>query len=439
MNRPVVLALSFALGLLGCGEGDESSSRLGEGGSGGGDVSSSSVGVGGGGGSGGGEPLVWPNPAGPHNGSEWLRENHTALAHIEPRVLVLDVVQRDDLTPIELFVPGLVDAFGAMSVHRGTIVPDADVFVRYQVDKIIDMRDPGGAEYPDFWPPASPSGFDVGELFTEEFAPRLGYPDPDVVGRSLTMCELFERGIINELWIAAEVDRNIYENQSRVQIYGEDLEPVPGSFNACTNGCFYDPLSRVDCSVTVRMQEINKSRGVGCGIHAAGHAHENLILSIPYLRDNATRFFGFDLDSRHGLSENSLYACPYDEGLCVDFPAPNQLVSSTLWPGEAFSIDDWGAACGSVHFAPNSRGHYDYYSELPALSSCDGYARGEGPEGADLQNSYDWSVVAELDALHDDCGGGWVVYWGQSWPGLGNAATDAKGGPMMNWWPFLFY
>ena len=76
---------------------------------------------------------------------------------------------------------------------------------------------------------------------------------------------------------------------------------------------------------------------------------------------------------------------------------------------------------------------------MPALSSCDGYARGEGPDGTDLQNGYDWSTVEALDARHGDCGGGWVVYWGQSWPGRGNAAIDAAGGAMKNWWPFLFY
>ena len=38
-----------------------------------------------------------------------------------------------------------------------------------------------------------------------------------------------------------------------------------------------------------------------------------------------------------------------------------------------------------------------------------------------------------------DCGGGWQVYWRQSFPGLGNQAIGADGRPMKNWWPFLFY
>jgi len=27
----------------------------------------------------------------------------------------------------------------------------------------------------------------------------------------------------------------------------------------------------------------------------------------------------------------------------------------------------------------------------------------------------------------------------QSFPGYGNVAKDVDGGPMKNWWPFLFY
>jgi hypothetical protein len=47
---------------------------------------------------------------------------------------------------------------------------------------------------PSYWPPGP--DFDVGELFTDEFAARYGYEDPDAPGSFLTLCELFERGIV---------------------------------------------------------------------------------------------------------------------------------------------------------------------------------------------------------------------------------------------------
>jgi hypothetical protein len=384
-------------------------------------------------------PTVWPNPLAPANSSPWLRENHDRLTALEPRVLVLDVLQREKLTPIRTFVDGLVAAYEELTRYHGYSDPGAEPFVRYQIDRIVDLKDPGGAEYPAFWPPASADGFDVGALFTADFAPHLGYADPDVPGRFLTMCELFERGIINELWINAEDGRNIYENQSRLQVYDDALQPVPGRFEGCTNGCYYDPGARVNCAVSVRMQEINLSRGVGCATHAAGHTLENLRHANPYLQANATRFFGFDLDVRHDLPVSSLYDCPYSNGICVDFPSPESIVNGPTFPKGEFEFDDWGDACGSVHFAPNSRFQYDYYSNLPALSSCASYGLADGADGRDRRTPYTQAVTLDYEHLHGDCGGGWMVYLGQSMPGRGNAARDATGAPMRNWWPFVFY
>ncbi len=413
---------------------------------GGGATSSSGSNVGGGGmgsstSSGAGE-LVWPSPEGPENGSPWLREHHAELAHIEPRVLVLDVVNKpaSAITTLDKLLDDLVSAFADGSRYHGYADPNAQTFLRYTIDKVVDLKDPKGAPYPDFWPPETPNGWDVGQLFTDAFAPRLGYENPDAPGQYLTMCELFERGIINELWISSESgSRNVYENQSHLQRYDNDLQPIAGKFNECTNGCFYDPGHHVSCKVSTRIQEINTQRGPGCGTHAAGHAQENLRLSIPYLDVNAARFFRFDLDTRYGISQPDLYACSYDPGLCVDFPGPDHVVSKELWPGTAFDATGWGTGCGNVHFAANSRAQYDYYTDTPASSSCESYGLGDGPGGTDSVSTYTNAKANGYDAKHPDCGGGWMVYMGQSMPGLGNKAKSVDGGPMLNWWPFLFY
>ncbi|MEJ7728576.1 MAG: hypothetical protein WKG00_05125 [Polyangiaceae bacterium] len=442
---------------LGAGCGDDEPASMTTASSGGGDTSSSSssfggsqggsggaaptTGSGGDGGVGGGE-LVWPSPEGPENGSPWLREHHAELVRIEPRVLVLDVVHKpaQESSTLDALVDDLVSAFADGSRYHGYSDPNAQPFLSYTIDKVVDLKDPGGAEYPELWPPQTPNGWDVGQLFTEEFAPRLGYEDPDAPGQYLTMCELFERGIINELWISAESgSRNIYENQSRLQGYDEDLQPIAGDFNACTNGCFYDPGNRVSCTVSTRMLEINKQRGPGCGTHAAGHAQESLRATIPYLDVNAARFFRFDLDARYGFSQPSLYACAYDPGMCVDFPEADRIVSAELWPGSPFDTTGWGAGCGNVHFAANSRSQYDYYSATPASSSCENYGLGDGPGGADSVSVYTDAKSNAYEAEHPDCGGGWIVYMGQSMPGYGNQAQAVDGSPMRNWWPFLFY
>jgi len=381
----------------------------------------------------------WPNETSRANSDAWLREHHRSITALRPRVLVLDVIHGEGAREIGAYTSALVAAFAEMTRYHGYDDPGAQPFLRYEIDKIVDMKDSDGQEYPAFWPTRSNDGFDVGELFSDEFAVRLGYRDPNDASRFLPMCELFERGLVNELWIAAG-DRNIFENQSRLQNYDNALNPIPGSFNGCTNGCYYDPLNRVDCKVTVRMQEIGKFRGVGCATHSAGHAFENMLASNPYLEANATRFFNFELSRRYDLPLPDLYACPYDgAGNCVDYPSPGTLASGETWGSGAFRFEDWGEGCGNVHFPPNGRFQYDYENGDPALGACESYGLGGGPDGKDRRSAYTQSKVAEYERTHGDCGGGWQIYMGQSMPGYGNAAKGADGKPMLNWWPFLFY
>jgi hypothetical protein len=118
---------------------------------------------------------------------------------------------------------------------------------------------------------------------------------------------------------------------------------------------------------------------------------------------------------------------------------PNVMISSVDFPGEPFHILDWGAACGNNHFPPNARSQYDYYSLMPALTSCPSYGLGGNPDGSDTRSEYTADLVQEYEQTYGDCGGGWMIYLGQSFPGAGNRATDARGQPMLNWWPFLFY
>jgi hypothetical protein len=386
----------------------------------------------------GATPTEWPNALSRANSDAWLLANHDRLTLLKPRVLVLDVQRTDDSgntgTPIDAFVTSLVGAFAEMSKPHG-LTTGASAVLQYQVEAIVDLKDPA-AQYPNLWPMGSASGFDIGEIFSPSFAPLLGFADPDVPGRFFGLCELFESGRINELWIAAGSGvRNIYENQSRLQKYDNNLRPLAGQFNTCTNGCFFDPKKRVNCKVSVRMQEISKWRGPGCGTHAAGHAFENLRSSLPYLAVNAQRFLNLDIAGLP-LASRSQYDCDYTSSSCFAFPMPGTMTQGTDGKIPPFSVP-WGGGCGNVHFAPNSAFQYDYNSKTPALNSCDDYGQGAG--GQDKTAVYTADLVRVLDQKVNDCGGGWVTYWGQSFPGPGNRSRDDRGLPMKNWWPFLFY
>jgi len=68
------------------------------------------------------------------------------------------------------------------------------------------------------------------------------------------------------------------------------------------------------------------------------------------------------------------------------------------------------------------------------------HSRGDDfSDRGDATSQYTSALVEAYERAHGDCGGGWLIYWGQSMPGLGNAAVGTDGRPMKNWWPFLFY
>jgi hypothetical protein len=387
-----------------------------------------------------GELAVWPNAESHTNSDAWLRAHHASLQRLEPRVLVLDVQRVGD--PIEEVVSEIVTAVAEGSRYHGYANAQAPAFLQYQIDKIVDLRDPT-AEYPSYWPPEP---FDLGELFTTEFAPRYGYKDP-VDAHDLTLCEIFERGLVNELWIAAEAGvRNVYENQSYVQRYDDALQPIPGDFSKCTNGCFDDPLDRVDCKVSVRVQEVNKGRGAGCFTHAQGHAWENELARVPYLRENASRFFYFGMEQRYGLGYDRLYdmACAGNQDStifasngCLSFPQPTHLVFD---PKDAqdpsLDFDGFGQGCGDVHHPANIA----WSDSLVAATACEGYGLGQGESGADATTDFTLQRAHDLfGGMDDDCGGHWQLYMRQSMPGLGNQAHAEDGAPMLNWWTFWYY
>jgi hypothetical protein len=67
------------------------------------------------------------------------------------------------------------------------------------------------------------------------------------------------------------------------------------------------------------------------------------------------------------------------------------------------------------------------------LSTCETWRQGDEPREFSTD---DFSFYDDMDP---DCGGGWQIWWRQSFPGVDNLARDDDGAPMLSWWPFLFY
>jgi hypothetical protein len=324
--------------------------------------------------------------------------------------------------------------------------PAAPPFIRYQIAKVVNLTD---ATAPSGWPnpsstllPTGPTGeFDVLALFSSTFAALYGFPDPNMPTRALSLCELFERGIINEVWIQdgeASV-RRAPLSLERKQAYDGTETAVPGSFAPNAGG--RAPLDDIICSVSVRFAHLDAARGPGCDLEVRGWEIEAMWVALPSLRADALAFLNRDFDTRFGTPFTQWgNICTGAAGVpCVNYPTPTR-AQGALANGTSWSIDPFLQGCGSTEFPPNARWRGDITMNNTVVDSrCEHFGLRDGPDGGDAYEPYSFAKVAALEQMFPDCGGGWQIYWRQSIPGFGNHARNADGTPMKNWWPLLFY
>jgi hypothetical protein len=367
--------------------------------------------------------------------------NHDALREIRPRVLVLNF---DNLSPGDAIRPAIetqIKALAEGSRYHGYTDPEAPPFLQYEIADVVDLTD-ANTSASTFTsstrvPVDSESRFETERLFSSEFLFR----DPADPERNVGLCELFESGAVNEVWLAvADGMREPPLMMERKQMYDASLSALSGQFNACgvTSECL-----EVECGVTVRLAHLNPHRGAGCDLQVRGWAIVDTGASIPYFAENATAFFNADFRSRFDASFDSF--SEYCEGNepCVSYPSST--VAAPIGT-DTWRFDPYEQGCGTPEFPPNATARYDWQSSTPVESRCEHYGLGDGEDG-DLYEPYDAStklaVYADLlpqdEEFPQDCGGGWQMYWRQSMPGRDNLALGADGKPMKNWWPFLFY
>jgi len=401
---------------------------------------------------------IWPNVTSAANSDPWIAAHHDQIRLMRPRVLALNFVNGNSNAQMTALLTQIFAGVKEGSRYHGYSDAAAPAFLDYRLARSVDLTDhpvPAGwrfrnsTRYPrkpagtaDFW------HFNYGALFTQQFADYYGFADPDHAGKNLTLCELLQRGIVHEVWIYGDADTPGDVNAAEVlelkQRYDEAGHPIAGSFEPCAgNGCF-DPGDIPSCGVSVRIPWVNQSRGPGCLLHSLGHGFESLSggaahaePSIPYLAKNFLHFANFDLRDRQiGAYFESWYdICGPG---CVDFTGPNALT----WHdsrGMTGMIEQYDQGCGSVHFPPNARAHYDDQNSFAVQATCEHYGLHDGAGGADQTELYTNAKSRRYDSLQPDCEGGWQVYWRQSFPGYRNPAIDAAGAAMKNWWVYEFY
>ncbi len=387
---------------------------------------------------------IWPNRFSRANSDDWIRLNHQKIRQMRPRLLVLNFVNGLTAAEAGRKVEALMAAIRESSRYHGYNRPDATPFLDYKVAQFVNLTD--AAPLPDpldgnssFYPrvPDWKEGinFRYEELFDDRYARYFGVADPNNPGKLLTLGQLVEQGLVNEVWFLAKQGKYgaPFESIEVKQAYDAAFRKIPGkSVQAGNGGTDKQPFM----GRSLRILFINAERGPGCAMESLGHSLEGTSNSgaIPYFTRYFTEYAGFDLDKRYGLPFNSLYARGGDD---VSYPSEESL--RYTWQGKAYVVHNYIPAGNSVHFMPTARRDYDLDNPATILSNIEHYRLHDGPGGKDRAERWTNAKFAAFRPLAPDCQGPWLVYWRQNMPGLDNKCVDDSGQSMKNWWPFLFY
>jgi hypothetical protein len=392
---------------------------------------------------------VWPNVKSSANSDVWLAKNHSRIRLLKPRVLVLNFSNNRTPEQAKGIVEKLIAALAESSRYHGYANPKAPVTLQYEIAKFVDLADrpadprPEGerldgnsTKYPRVPKWTEGINFQYGKLFGPEFAAYYGYKDPKT-GKYLTLSQLVNRGIVNEVWFTA-IQGNFgspFESIEVKQTYNTKFNKIPGKWVQAGNGGS-DEQPWIGRSL--RIGFINSDRGVGCFMESLSHSFEATANAnaIPYFSKYFNEYAGFDLDKRWGFApgDTRLYGHG-DPG--VDYPDPTTMVVTT--GGVRKTIHNYYAIGGNVHYNPSARHDYDLDNPEKVMSTIEHYRLHDGPNGQDKKDLWDVSRFKRYNQIASDCQGPWLVYWRQNMPGPNSPAKDNSGKPMKSWWPFLFY
>jgi hypothetical protein len=242
-------------------------------------------------------------------------------------------------------------------------------FVRYRVVETITAD-----EFP-----LKKDGFRyTDEDFLRAWRSKGGWHEPDAVDyaaliRQFRMAERVERGEIDEVWVWSMPYSGFWEST----MVGK------GAYF-----CNSDPVPGIDTSRIFVIMGFNYERGVGEMLEDLGHRTESIMTHV---------YRSWQPKPTHAWNRFTLY----------DMLAPGQ------------------AACGNVHFAPNSQSDYDWGNKTPVRSTCDDwltYPRLTGKSR--VVTSADWGS-GDIRAHHK--------WWLDHLPRV-PGRTEGK---LNNWWAYV--
>ena len=388
---------------------------------------------------------LWPNRTSRANSDPWIAENHDRIRQMRPRVLLVNFSNEHSRELLEGLAGRIVAALAEASRYHGYANREAPVFLQYEVFQFVDLRDDdrqtGDSRQMPIKDPRRRRGFNMQyrDYFSDSFARHFGVRDPRQSGRFLRLDELLDGGYVHEVWFFVSGTESVphsgaYEVVEEKPRYDAQFRKVGNEFVQAGNGGDDDqPWT----GRSVRIGCINASRGVGCFLESLSHGMEGNCTSgaIPYFTQYFRDYGGYNLKEKFKLPFDTFYDLEY-------VPEPlKYLDEKTLvlrHRGQEYRVENYIPTAGNAHIPPNGRGHYDLGNEHGVLSTIEDWRIGSDG-GKDRVKPFTNATFRGYHDLAPDCMGAWLVYWRQNMPGLDNRQKDDAGGPMKNWWPFLFY
>jgi hypothetical protein len=243
-------------------------------------------------------------------------------------------------------------------------------FVRYQVveTRILDAfpKKRDGFRYTD-------------ESFLRAFREKKGWHQPDAIDyhaliEEFDLVRRVNRDEIDEVWIQAMPYAGLYES------------------TMAGRGAYYcnsPPLTGVNANRPFVLMGFNYERGVGEMLENLGHRAESIM----------TRVYGsWEPEETHAWNRFTLY--------------------EKVAPGKA--------ACGNIHFAPNSTKDYEWGNKKPVMSSADDWLNYPNLTGKQrLMTCADWGN-GDMRAHHR--------WWFTRLPKARGRGPDGK---LANWWKYV--
>ncbi len=405
-------------------------------------------------------PTPWPTGKHTYNSDPWLVSHNQVITVMKPKVLVLNFDNGQNSTDTFNYAQSVADALAAGSQYHGYSNSAAPQFLQYDILPVVDLTDSTiGPSLNSKIPLASSSTptmpvFDPNALFNNaQYAQLYGYADPNVPGGFQSLCQLFENGTVNEVWI---------QDGGGTQVNGIALPRAPlyverkmnydenghatGSFENCIGGggSGAQTCLNIACNVTVRLAHLDPSPagGPGCDVQVRGWGIEGMWGQLPSdLAVDANAFLNQDF-KKFGVSFNSWSEICAPSTTCIEYPSAMR-ARSTSADTTAFDINPFLQGCGSSLLPPNATALDDFQNPNAVNSRCAGFGlRAYGGTDAYAPYSGTDPIISTYDQMYrgtSACPAGWEIYWRQSMPGYQNQATASDGTPMKNWWPVLFY